>query len=76
MFCRFRSVVKFYETKQYKKGLKAVDQILKKFPEHGESLAMKGLIQNCLGRKEEALALVRLGLRHDMQSHVCWHVYG
>lgn len=26
---------KSYETKQYKKGLKASDQILKKFPEHG-----------------------------------------
>ena len=31
----FRSIVKFYETKQYKKGLKASDTILKKFPEHG-----------------------------------------
>lgn len=26
---------KSYETKQYKKGLKAADTILKKFPEHG-----------------------------------------
>lgn len=26
---------KSYETKQYKKGLKAADAILKKFPEHG-----------------------------------------
>lgn len=26
---------KSYETKQYKKGLKAADAILKKFPDHG-----------------------------------------
>lgn len=29
---------KSYETKQYKKGLKAADAILKKFPEHGGNL--------------------------------------
>ena len=72
----FRQVVKFYESKQYKKGIKAVDAVLKKFPEHGESLAMKGLILNCMGRKEEAMDLVKLGLRHNLKSHVCWHVYG
>ena len=27
---------KFYETKQYKKGLKSADSVLKKFPDHGE----------------------------------------
>jgi hypothetical protein len=37
----FRQLVKFYESKQYKKAIKAADQILKKFPEHGETLAMK-----------------------------------
>lgn len=72
----FRQLVKFYETKQYKKGLKAADQILKKFPEHGETLAMKGLTLNCLDRKEEAYDLVRKGLKADLKSHVCWHVYG
>lgn len=29
------------QTKQYKKGIKNADAILKKFPEHGETLAMK-----------------------------------
>lgn len=37
---------------------------------------MKGLTLNCLGRKEEAYEYVRRGLRNDLQSHVCWHVYG
>jgi hypothetical protein len=35
------------------KGLKAADGVLKKYPEHGETLAMKGLTLNCLDRKEE-----------------------
>ncbi|KAK9837789.1 hypothetical protein WJX74_005116 [Apatococcus lobatus] len=72
----FRTVVKCYETKQYKKGIKAADQILKKFPEHGETLAMKGLILNCLEKKAEAFELVRKGLKVHLKSYVCWHVYG
>jgi peptide alpha-N-acetyltransferase len=74
----FKQIVKFYETKQYKKGLKASEQILKKFPQHGETLAMKGLTINCMSadKKEEAYALVKEGIKYDMKSHVCWHVYG
>ncbi|CAO2179205.1 unnamed protein product [Urochloa humidicola] len=72
----FKIIVKSYETKQYKKGLKAADSILKKFPEHGETLSMKGLTLNCMDRKSEAYELVRRGLKNDLKSHVCWHVYG
>ncbi|KAM7480418.1 hypothetical protein LguiA_028631 [Lonicera macranthoides] len=72
----FKLIVKSYETKQYKKGLKAADAILKKFPDHGETLSMKGLTLNCMDRKQEAYDLVRLGLKNDLKSHVCWHVYG
>lgn len=72
----FRSIVKFYETKQYKKGVKAADSILKKHPDHGETLCMKGLTLSYLDKKEEAYELVRKGLKHDLRSHVCWHVYG
>ncbi|KAJ0960512.1 hypothetical protein J5N97_001602 [Dioscorea zingiberensis] len=72
----FKVIVKSYETKQYKKGLKAADAILKKFPDHGETLAMKGLTLNCMDRKSEAYELVKRGLKNDLKSHVCWHVYG
>ncbi|CAD7697067.1 unnamed protein product [Ostreobium quekettii] len=71
-----RQIVKFYESKQYKKGLKAADQILKNHAGHGETLAMKGLTLNCLDRKKEAYDHVRRGLKEDLKSHVCWHVYG
>ena len=34
-------VLPLAQTKQYKKGIKNADAILKKFPDHGETLAMK-----------------------------------
>ncbi|KAI9644923.1 hypothetical protein NHQ30_006957 [Ciborinia camelliae] len=72
----FRTVVRNYEDKQYKKGLKAADQILKKNPKHGDTLAMKALILNSQGKSEEAFALAKVALQCDFKSHVCWHVYG
>lgn len=74
----FKRILKCYENKQYKNGLKHAKVILNnpKFSEHGETLAMLGLTLNCLGRKEEAYDHVRHGLRNNLQSHVCWHVFG
>ncbi|CAK9297549.1 unnamed protein product [Gordionus sp. m RMFG-2023] len=74
----FKRVVKCYEQKQYKNGLKFARSILSnpKYTEHGETLAMKGLLLNCLGKKEEALQNVHRGLKNDLKSYVCWHVYG
>ena len=74
----FKKILKCYEYKQYKNGLKFAKQILTnpKFSDHGETLAMKGLTLNCLGRKEEAYEYVKRGLRNDLKSHVCWHVFG
>ncbi len=37
---------------------------------------MKGLILNAMGKKEEGLECVKLGLRNHMKSHICWHVLG
>src|ERR1700734_2037476 len=64
-----------YENKLYKKGLKACEQILKKHPQHGETISMKSLILNHLGpsRKAEAYELAKKGLRYDLTSHICWH---
>ncbi|CAF4734821.1 unnamed protein product, partial [Rotaria sp. Silwood2] len=41
-----------------------------------ETLAMKGLILNSMGKKEEALESIRNGIKNNMSSHVVWHVYG
>ncbi|THH15248.1 hypothetical protein EW146_g5195 [Bondarzewia mesenterica] len=72
----FRELLNLYETRQLKKGQKAADQILKKFPEHGETLCMKGLILTHMGKREEGLELVRKGVRSDLTSHIVWHVFG
>ncbi|TKX23977.1 N-terminal acetyltransferase A complex subunit nat1 [Elsinoe australis] len=72
----FRQVVQLYENKQYKKGLKTADQILKKHPDHGDTIAMKALIINTQGKTDEAFELAKLALKYAMKSHVCWHVYG
>ncbi|CAI2349831.1 unnamed protein product [Caenorhabditis sp. 36 PRJEB53466] len=74
----FKKIVKSYEQKQYKTGLKFAKMILTTpgFTEHGETLAMKGLILNCMGKCLEAQECVKKGLKSDLRSYVCWHVYG
>lgn len=72
----FKKILKCYELKQYRKSLQYVKEILKKFPEHGETLSMKGLILNYCNKKTEAYECAQRGLRNDVKSHVCWHVYG
>lgn len=37
---------------------------------------LQGLTLNYMDKKEEAYDFVRRGLRADLKSHVCWHVYG
>ncbi|KAJ4468810.1 NMDA receptor-regulated protein 1-domain-containing protein [Lentinula aciculospora] len=72
----FKELLSLYEAKQLKKGLKTADQILKKHPEHGETLCMKGLVLVHMGRREEGVELVRKGIRMDLTSHIVWHVFG
>lgn len=70
----FSQIVTCYERKDYARGVKLADGLLKKFPAHGETQAMKGLLRNCQGKREEAFELCKLGLRNNMRSHVCWCV--
>lgn len=74
----FKKILKHFKEKQFKNGLKIANQILSnpKFSEHGETLSMKGLILNSMGKKQEALEYVKRGLKNDVKSHVCWHVFG
>lgn len=75
-----------YELKQYKKGIKAADTILKKFPNHGETLALKALTLHSslpfpatvssLPKQEEAEAMARTAVKKDITSHITWHVLG
>lgn len=72
----FRGALKLYEQKQYKKALKGIETVLKKHPEHGESLALKGLLLYHLNKKEEGLETIKKGVDNDPSSHVVWHIFG
>ncbi|KAJ2159387.1 hypothetical protein GGF46_003051 [Coemansia sp. RSA 552] len=72
----FRTTLKLYEARQYKKGLKTAEQILAKFPSHGESLAVKGLFLAHMDRKDEGYAAIKKGLDINPQSSISWHMYG
>ena len=37
---------------------------------------MKGLVVTHMGKREEGLDLVKKGVRLDLTSHICWHVFG
>ena len=41
-----------------------------------ETICMKGLILTHMGKREEGLELVKKGIRFDLTSHICWHVFG
>ena len=39
-------------------------------------MCMKGLIVTHMGKREEGADLVKKGVRLDLTSHICWHVFG
>ncbi|KAL4078146.1 NMDA receptor-regulated protein 1-domain-containing protein [Scleroderma yunnanense] len=71
----FQDLLSCYELKQLTRGKKVADQILKKYPDHGETMCMKGLILVHLGQRDEGIKLIREGMRKDLTSHICWHVW-
>eukprot|EP00053_Salpingoeca_punica_P018371 m.179800 g.179800 ORF g.179800 m.179800 type:complete len:865 (-) comp17416_c0_seq3:198-2792(-) len=71
-----KKLLRFSEMKQFKQGLRTAKAILSVYPNHGETMAMKGLVLSGMGKKEEAFELAKAGLRNDIKSHVCWHVLG
>ncbi|KYK71675.1 tetratricopeptide repeat-containing protein [Toxoplasma gondii TgCatPRC2] len=74
----FKNLVYLYEHKHFKKAIKQADLILKKCPDHGETLSMKGLVLSNMKpeNKQEAYELAKRGLRCDLKNYVCWHVLG
>jgi len=72
----FNTLMVCYDKKEYDKGKNNADAILARFPNHGETLALKGLMMHTLGEKEEGYASLKLGLRNDIRSGTCWHVLG
>jgi tetratricopeptide (TPR) repeat protein len=72
----YREISKAYDERQYKAALKKSDALLKRYPSHGETQAMRALSLNSLGRTAEAMDQCRLALRANIKSVVCWHIMG
>jgi N-alpha-acetyltransferase 15/16, NatA auxiliary subunit len=72
----YNTLMHLYDKKEYDKAHKTAEAILCKFPNHGETLAMFGLVTHTLGRKDEGYVSLKLGLRNDIRSATCWHVLG
>ena len=71
-----KDAMKLLDGKQYKKALKIVEGIVKKFPQHGESVSIRALLLYHVGFKEEAHRCAREGISLALGSHVVWHVMG
>ncbi|KAF9226310.1 N-terminal acetyltransferase A, auxiliary subunit [Gyrodon lividus] len=71
----FTDLLQAYEQRQFSKGRKFADQILKKYPDHGETMCMKGLIMIHVGERTPGIALIKDGMRQNLNSHICWHVW-
>lgn len=72
----FARLIQEYEMQKYHPALKTADAILARAPDHGETIALKGLILFSLQRREEGLYMAKLGVRRDLTSFICWHALG
>ncbi|KNH08056.1 N-alpha-acetyltransferase 15 NatA auxiliary subunit-like protein [Perkinsela sp. CCAP 1560/4] len=76
----FKQLVKQYETRQYEKALKSAKEILKEFPHHAETLAIKGhvltYLDQALWGSDVPLEIGRLAVRKNIRSPLCWRILG
>ncbi|KAK4538091.1 hypothetical protein CDCA_CDCA16G4116 [Cyanidium caldarium] len=70
----FEQAARLHDTRQLKKALKISDQILRRVPDHGETLALRALVLAGMGQREEAHALVHRALRQDVRSSYAWRM--
>lgn len=72
----FKEVIKLYDMNMYKKSLKKCDAILQTQPNHSETIAMKALIYNTVGKKKEAKDTINKALMCNLKSFTSWHIKG
>eukprot|EP01130_Rhizamoeba_saxonica_P014440 TRINITY_DN6311_c0_g1_i1.p1 TRINITY_DN6311_c0_g1~~TRINITY_DN6311_c0_g1_i1.p1 ORF type:complete len:725 (-),score=167.66 TRINITY_DN6311_c0_g1_i1:30-2204(-) len=73
---KFRNVFKSYQSKLHKKAVKIANEILVEYPGHADTLAMKALTYNSMGKTEESLKLSKIAVKNNFSSFVAWHVLG
>lgn len=72
----FKQILHLYEIKQYSTALQHCETLLAKYPGHGETTAMAGLLHHSLNNKSQGYSMVKAGMKADLKSHIVWHVYG
>lgn len=72
----FRNAIKNYEAKQYKKGYKITEGILKNFPNNADTLALKALFLHHLNKNDEAIKNFKKAVENDPESSLAWQLYG
>ena len=72
----YRNCLKLFDSGQYKKGLKAAEQLLVKYPENGEFSCTKGLFLVYLNKLDQGLSCIKSGLMRNLNSSTNWHIYG
>jgi peptide alpha-N-acetyltransferase len=72
----FNQMLQFYDNKQFKQSLRNAEQVLEKYPDHPETLAMRALNLNSMKRRAEAFEFIKKALFKNLGNFTCWHVYG
>lgn len=72
----FETLSKQFDNRDYTKVVRTADSILSSFPDHGETVAMKGLALHTMEKRDEGLALVKAGVAKAMRSAITWHSLG
>ncbi|GBE60210.1 tetratricopeptide repeat-containing protein, putative [Babesia ovata] len=74
----FKNMMELYNQKLYKKGLKIAEELVNKYPKHGEAISFKALFmtQTDPSKYDEILAIAREAIRNDLNSSHCWYILG
>lgn len=70
----FKQCLTLYEKKEYADAIKRADHILSSKPDHGETLAVKGLCRYHQDSPVEGRSLINAGMKNDPESYIIWHV--
>ncbi|RDW33985.1 NMDA receptor-regulated protein 1-domain-containing protein [Yarrowia lipolytica] len=70
----FKQCLTLYEKKEYAEAIKRADHILTQKPDHGETLAVKGLCRYHQDSPVEGRSLINAGMKNDPESYIIWHV--
>lgn len=70
-------IKKYYDAKNYKKGLRNAEKLLEIHPDHPETNALKALFLMALGEEVKALEVSKFALmKSKLKSLFCWHTCG